>query len=81
MHKVPEADNSYLSRLGTTLKSVQQDVNEFLTKTIEEEKGRGGVADQQEIENIDIVDDDADSSEEEEDTNDLEQKNKRMKSC
>ena len=81
VHKVPEADNSYLSRLGTTLKSVQQDVNEFLTKAIEEEKGRGGVADQQEIENIDIVDDDADSSEEEEDTNDLEQKNKRMKSC
>lgn len=73
-----EADSSYLSRLGTTLKSVQHDVNVFLTKAIEEEKQRQGGVDAGNIGIVDIDDDDddADSSEEE-----IEQKNKRMKSC
>ena len=79
MESVPErdeADSSYLSRLGTTLKSVQHDVNVFLTKAIEEEKQRQGGVDAGNIGIVDIDDDDADSSEEE-----IEQKNKRMKSC
>ena len=73
-----EADSSYLSRLGTTLKSVQHDVNVFLTKAIEEEKQRQGGVDAGNIGIVDIDDDDddADSSEVE-----IEQKNKRMKSC
>lgn len=67
-------DHSYLSRLGTTLKSVQKDVNTFLTQVIDEEKKRGVVGrEEEEIENIEF---DADSSSDEDTT---EQQNKRMK--
>ena len=69
-----DGDHSYLSRLGTTLKSVQKDVNTFLTQVIDEEKKRGVVGrEEEEVENIEF---DADSSSDEDTT---EQQNKRMK--
>ena len=72
-----EAGQSYLSRLGSTLKSAQQEVNLFLTQKIEEEKSRGET-----IEDIEV--DEADSSDEEEtQTNgqDATHQSKRIKSC
>ena len=72
------AGQSYLSRLGSTLKTAQQEVNVFLTQKIEEEKGRG----EDSLEDIEV--DEADSSDEEEtETNgqDATHQSKRIKSC
>ena len=81
-HAVPNecggAGQSYLSQLGSALKSVQQEVNVFLTKKIEEEKDRGQVVE-------DIEFDEVDSSGEEEERpingKDATHQSKRIKSC